>query len=82
MLLQGKEIGLVRTLFTFDTTHHALWAEETAQTRGIPCEVVPAPAAAAARCNLALQTLEDRIPALQAALESEGVSYRLYRGEE
>ncbi|MBV9107865.1 MAG: DUF3343 domain-containing protein, partial [Gemmatimonadetes bacterium] len=44
-------------LFTFDTTHHALWAEEVARERGIPAEVVPAPAAAHARCNLALETL-------------------------
>ena len=33
-------------LFTFDTTHHALWAEETALGSGIPAELVPAPPAA------------------------------------
>ena len=72
----------MRTLFTFDTTHHALWAEETAHSRGIPCEVVPAPPAAAARCTLALETAADRTSDLGAALESEGISYRLYRSEE
>ena len=50
-------------LFTFDTTHHALWAEEVAGERAIPAEVVPAPAEAGARCNLALETLPDDLSA-------------------
>ena len=62
-------------VFTFDTTHHALWAEEVARERGIPAEVVPAPPAARARCNLALETLPDDASALASALEEEGVPY-------
>jgi hypothetical protein len=68
------------TLFTFDTTHHALWAEEVASEAGIPTEVVPAPPASAARCNLALRTLPADIPRLREALSAEGVPYRLHDG--
>lgn len=62
-------------LFTFDTTHHALWAEDIARERGIPAEVVPAPPAARARCNLALETLPEAAAALSAALLEEGVPH-------
>lgn len=66
-------------LLTFDTTHHALWAEEIARARGVPVEVVPAPPAAAARCDLALLTLAEEVATLAAALAEEGVGFRLYR---
>jgi hypothetical protein len=62
-------------LFTFDTTHHALWAEEAARERGIPAEVVPTPPAARARCNLALETLPESAAALAAALDEEGIPH-------
>ena len=41
-------------LWVFDTTHHALWAEEVARAAGLAVELVPAPPGAAARCQLAL----------------------------
>jgi hypothetical protein len=66
---------MTRTVFTFDTTHHALWAEEVAQARGIPVDVIPAPPAARARCNLALETLPEELDALAAALDEEGVPF-------
>lgn len=65
-------------LFTFDTTHHALWAEEVAGEAGIPAEVVPAPPEAGARCNLALETLLEEVGPLAAALEAVGVPHRLH----
>lgn len=64
--------------FTFDTTHHALWAEEIAAAHGIAVEVVPAPAEAGARCNLALVTLPEGVDPLARALQAEGAPYRLY----
>jgi selenocysteine lyase/cysteine desulfurase len=67
-----------RTWFTFDTTHHALWAEEVAGEHRIASELVPAPAEANARCNLALMTTDEEIEGLAAVLEAEGVPYRLY----
>lgn len=68
-----------RPLFTFDTTHHALWAEEVAAERGIPSEVVPAPPEANARCNLALEVLPEDETRLAAALEEEGVKFRVVK---
>lgn len=68
----------MRALFTFETTHHALWAEEIAAEGGIPAEVVPAPPAAGARCNLALETLPDDAGELERALERAGVPFGRY----
>ena len=67
-----------RRIFTFDTTHHALWAEEIAREREIPAEPIPAPPAANARCSLALETLPRDVPRLSAALDEEGVTFALY----
>jgi len=69
---------MTETVFTFDTTHHALWAEEVAREAGIPVEVVPAPPAARARCNLALETLPDEVRGLEAALTAAGVPHALW----
>ena len=65
-------------IFTFDTTHHALWAEEVAREREIPAEVIPAPPAAHARCNLAIETLPEDVGRLSEALEEAGVAFALY----
>jgi hypothetical protein len=65
-------------VFVFETTHHALWAEEVAREAGIPAEVVPAPPAARARCNLALETLAEDIQSLAAALHVHGVPHALW----
>ncbi len=64
-----------RTLITFHTTHHALWAEEVAHENSVPCEIVPAPPAARARCNLALEIFPEDVERLREALEREGVEY-------
>jgi Protein of unknown function (DUF3343) len=66
---------MTETVFTFDTTHHALWAEEVAREAGIPAELIPAPPAARARCNLALRTLSDSVDALRAALSAADVPH-------
>lgn len=67
-------------LLTFHTTHHALWAEEVAAERSIPCELVPAPPAAAARCNLALEVLTEDEQRAEAALREAGVEFEVYTG--
>jgi hypothetical protein len=66
-----------RRIFTFDTTHHALWAEEIARERDIPAEAIPAPAEANARCSLALETLPADVARLSDALADEGVPFAL-----
>lgn len=73
---------MIRIVFTFDTTHHALWAEETAREAGVPAEVVPAPPAARARCTLALETLPESVDALAGALERAGIPFGRWREEE
>lgn len=65
-------------VFTFDTTHHALWAEDLAAEAGIPAEVVPAPPAARARCNLALEALPEDRSRLAALLREHGVPHALH----
>ena len=66
------------TVLTFDTTHHALWAEEIALERAFGVQVVPAPAAAKAKCDLALEVLPEDLDALVAALDENGVAFRIF----
>jgi hypothetical protein len=67
-------------VFTFDTTHHALWAEELATENRIPAEIIPAPPQAGARCDLALETLLEEVDRLTAVLTENGVEFRLFAG--
>jgi hypothetical protein len=77
--MRGREHHLSSApVFTFDTTHHALWAEEVAEGAGIPVEVIPAPPAAQARCNLALVALPDNVPRLADVLRAEGVPFGIH----
>ena len=69
---------MIERVFTFDTTHHALWAEEVATESGVPVEVVPAPDGSEAKCDLALRTFPDRIPELERLFQQAGISFRLY----
>lgn len=66
-------------LLLFDTTHHALWAEQVAVERGIPVQVVPAPAGAVARCDLALECRDTELDGLLSALREVGVPCRPHR---
>lgn len=65
-------------LILFDTTHHALWSEEVAREGEIPAELVSAPAAAKAKCGLALRTTPELLDKLTEVLSSEGIAFRLY----
>ena len=65
-------------LILFETTHHAMWAEDVAREAGIPAEVVPAPKESDAKCGLALEVMPDTLAALTAALDGEGVPYRVH----
>ena len=61
----------------FDTTHHAMWAEEIARATGAAAEVIPAPEGSEAKCGLALEVLPESFEELTAALQREGVPFRL-----
>jgi hypothetical protein len=62
--------------FTFETAHHALWAEDLAREREIPAEVVPAPSASDAKCGLALRIQIRRASDLEAACTAEGIRFQ------
>ena len=68
------------SLLVFDTTHHALWAEQLARERLLGVEVVPAPAASGAKCDLALEYLPEDESALLDALHASAVPFRIWRG--
>lgn len=61
--------------FLFDTTDQAVWAEDVARERGIPAEVVSAPAWAEDKCGMALRTFRARAPELGEAFGEEGIPY-------
>lgn len=62
-------------IFLFDTSHHAMWAEDVADEKAITAEVVPAPAEVDAKCGLALRVPEDRADDLRTAFDGEGIPY-------
>ena len=62
----------------FDTTHHAMWAEEVAKEKGITVEVVPAPDGVDAKCGMALEVLPEAYETLQSLLSQEGIPFKLY----
>ena len=66
-------------ILVFDTTHHAMWAEEIAREQGVAVEVVPAPEGVDAKCGMALEVLPDSLENLQAALSKEGIPFTLYQ---
>ncbi|HEX6135315.1 MAG TPA: DUF3343 domain-containing protein [Longimicrobiales bacterium] len=65
-------------LLTFDTTHHALLAEQLAHGHGLAAEVTPAPPEAGARCDLAIEYLLEEQEALLNVLRDAGVEFRLF----
>ncbi len=67
-------------LFTFETTHMALWAEDTARERNVPAEIVPAPPEAKAKCGLALRAEVVRADELSAAFREEGIHFGTFTG--
>ena len=65
-------------LLTFDTTHHALLAEQIAHEHGLGAEVTPAPPESGAKCDLALEYLLEDEAALLAALRAAQVEFRVF----
>jgi hypothetical protein len=67
-------------LLTFDTTHHALWAEQLAHDAGLATDPTPAPPEAGAACDLALEYLAEEEEPLTTLLRQHGVAFRIWRG--
>ena len=68
-------------ILVFDTTHHALWAEEVARDLRLAVEVVPAPPASGAGCDLAIATFEEDLARLIEALRERGIVFRAYESD-
>jgi hypothetical protein len=66
-------------ILVFDTTHHAMWAEEIAREQGVAVEVVPAPEGVEAKCGMALEVLPESLENLQSLLSKEGIPFTLYQ---
>lgn len=66
-------------VFTFDTTHHALWAEEIAREAGVPHEVVAAPAGSDAKCSIAIETLAAEEGRFSTILRDATIEFRVFR---
>jgi hypothetical protein len=64
-------------VLVFDTTHHAMWAEEVAREHGVAVDVVPAPEGVDAKCGMALEVLPESLENLQGALTKEGIPFRV-----
>lgn len=65
-------------LLLFDTTHHALLAEQIAVESGLPVQVAPAPADSTAKCDLALEFLSADAERLLTLLDGRNVRYYRY----
>jgi hypothetical protein len=65
-------------ILVFDTTHHAMWAEEVAREQGVAVEVIPAPEGVDAKCGMALEVLPESLEDLRAMLDKEGIPFKLY----
>jgi hypothetical protein len=65
-------------VFVFDTTHHALWAEQLVLDARVAAQVIPAPADTEARCDLALECLSTDREVVERVLRGAGVPFRAY----
>ena len=62
-------------IFTFETTHQALWAEDVAREKGVPHEMAPAPPEVDAKCGLSVRTPAGHADGLAKAFEEEGIEF-------
>lgn len=67
-------------LLTFDTTHHALYAEQLAHEHALAAEPTPAPAESGALCDIALEFLPEEEARLSQVLTEAGIPFRLWEG--
>jgi len=65
-----------RIVYTFDSSHHAFWAEDLAREHGLPIDVIPAPSNAESKCGLALRLSEQRSAELENLCSREGINFR------
>jgi hypothetical protein len=69
---------VTQSLLVFDTTHHAVWAEQLILGAGCAAEIIPAPAAARAKCALAVAYFPEEEDRVLRALDEAAAPYRKY----
>lgn len=65
-------------LLLFETTHHALFAEQLAQEHGLAVDPVPAPPEAGAGCDIALEFFPGEEERISEVLRSGNVEFRIW----
>lgn len=68
-----------RAVFTFDSSHHAFWAEDLAREIGLPIDVIPAPSSAESKCGLALRLPAESALELENICRQEGIHFRRWK---
>ncbi|HSR43382.1 MAG TPA: DUF3343 domain-containing protein [Longimicrobiales bacterium] len=74
--MTGQTAADART-FVFDTTHHAMWAEDVAREEKVSVDVVPAPPEVEAKCGLAIRTSAGAAARLKEAFDEKGIPYTI-----
>jgi hypothetical protein len=64
-----------RAVVTFDSTHHAMRAEDVLRAEGVGLEVVPPPVNLRSGCGLALRVAAEDVPAVVETLARRGAHY-------
>jgi len=80
-LVTLSDNGGSKVTLTFETSHHALWAEDLARERKIPVVVVPAPAESISRCGLALLIPTTAEEELAAMCLNAGIRFTRWDGQ-
>ncbi|MGH7475751.1 MAG: DUF3343 domain-containing protein [Longimicrobiales bacterium] len=62
-------------ILLFDTTHHAIWAEQLASERGVAVQVISAPPGARARCDIALEVLPEQYERFAGVLQEARIPF-------
>ena len=63
-------------IFVFDSTHHALTAEEALEESGLEIDIVPVPVDIRVDCGLAIEIAKRDREKAEAALDAAGVAFK------
>ncbi len=63
-------------LIVFDSTHHALQAEQALQSVGLPLNTIPTPREISASCGLSLSITSEHLPIALRLMHEQGVVFR------
>ncbi|MBN2037513.1 MAG: DUF3343 domain-containing protein [Chitinispirillaceae bacterium] len=70
-----------RLIFLFESTHAVIRAERLCRSQGIPCKAITAPREISSDCGIALELQQNREAALKNLLETDQITFTVYRPE-